>query len=111
MPQFVRRHPFVLLGLLSLCLFFSVDALSRTGHTATAAAAARPLRVLIVPMYAVWLPFTMLSVAVAGPNGVPGTVARLIWMCGLVAGFAPYTLADYMLARWLRAQTHRDTVA
>jgi hypothetical protein len=106
-PLFVRRHPFLLLGLLTLGLFFSVGALTRTGHAEAAAAAAGPLRVLIIPMYVVWLPFTMLNVAVTGPDGSPAAVARLIWICGLVAGLAPYALADHLLARRRRARAHR----
>jgi hypothetical protein len=69
------------------------------------AAAAPPLRVLIIPMYVIWLPFTMLNSALAGPGGAPSAVARLIWMCGLGAGLAPYVLADHLLAR---SRRHRD---
>ncbi|MFL5576563.1 MAG: hypothetical protein ACJ79S_11405 [Gemmatimonadaceae bacterium] len=104
----IRRHPFLLLGLLSLALFFIVEALNRAGHTNAAAAAAAPLRVLIIPMYVVWLPFTMLNVALMGPGGSPGTVARLIRICGLAAGLAPYALVDSLLVRWRRPRDHRD---
>ena len=105
---FIRRHPFLLLGLLTLGLFYMVEALSRAGHTHAAAVAATPLRVLIVPMYVVWLPFTMLNVALLGPGGSPGGGARLIWMCALAAGLAPYALVDDLLARWRRSYGHRD---
>ena len=47
-PLFVRRHPFPLLALLTLSMVFGVEALARTGHAETAAAAAGALRVLIV---------------------------------------------------------------
>ena len=107
---FIRRHPFLLLGLLTLGLFYIVEALNSAGHTHAAAAAATPLRVLI-PMYVVWLPFTMLNVALLGPGGSPGGGARLIWMCGLAAGLAPYALVDYLLARWRRPREHRDPAA
>jgi hypothetical protein len=59
-------------------------------------------------MYLVWLPFTMLNVAVAGPGGPPGAVGYLIWICGLAAGLAPYAVADSLVARWRRAHGHRD---
>ena len=72
------------------------------------AAAGPPLRVLIIPMYVIWLPFTMLNSALAGPGGAPSAVARLIWMCGLAAGLAPYVLADHLLARSRRSRGHRD---
>ena len=89
--------------------FFGVETLSRAGHTQiVAAAAAAPLRLLIIPMYVVWLVFTMLNVALTGPGGPPTAVATLIWMCGLAAGLAPYALADYLLARWRRVRDRRD---
>lgn len=99
MLLFDRRHPFLLLGLLTLGLFLGVDALTRTGHAEAAVAAAGPLRVLILPMYVVWLPFTMFNAAVVGLDGSPAAVARLIWICGLVAGLAPYALADLLARR------------
>jgi hypothetical protein len=108
-PLFVRRHPFLLLGLLALSLFFGVEALARTGHANAAAAASGPLRVLILPMYVVWLPFTVINGAVAGPDGSPEALARLIWICGLIAGLVPYALADYLLVRWRRY--HANAVA
>jgi hypothetical protein len=106
--SFIRRHPFLLLGLLTLTLFFAVEALNRAGYTQVAAAAAAPLRVLIVPMYVVWLPFTMLNAALIGPDGTPSAVAPLIWTCGLVAGLGPYVLVDYLLALDRRWRGHRD---
>ena len=104
----IRRHPFLLLGLVTLAWFFGVEALNRAGLAQAVAAAAPPLRMLIIPMYVVWLPFTMLNVALAGPGGVPSTIARLIWICGLAAGLAPYALADHLLGRWRRSRGHRD---
>jgi len=52
----IRRHPFLLLGLVTLAWFFGVEALNRAGLAQAVAAAAPPLRVLIIPMYVVWLP-------------------------------------------------------
>ena len=110
MPLFVRRHPFLLLGLLTLSLFHAVEALGRSGHTQAAAAVAGPLRLLIIPMYAVWLPFTMVNVAVAGPGGAPGLAGYMIWNLGLALGLAPYALADYLLERWRRSRDRRGHV-
>jgi hypothetical protein len=107
LPLFVRRNPFLLLGLLTLSLFLGVEALTRTGHADTAAAVAGPVRVLIVPMYVVWMPFTILNAGVVEPDASTGELVRLIWISGLVAGLAPYLLADYLLARRRRARGHR----
>ena len=105
---FIRRHPFLLLGLLTLALFFAVEGLDRAGHVHAVAVAGPALRVLIIPMYAVWLPFTMLNAALAASVGQSAAVAWLAWICSLVAGLVPYVLADRLLARWQRLRSHRD---
>jgi hypothetical protein len=64
--RFLGRHPFLLVGLATLALFFSVEALDRGGWTAAAAWLARPLRILILPMYMVWLPVMMVNTALLG---------------------------------------------
>src|SRR5215831_16511721 len=66
-----RRHPFLLIGLLTLGLFHLAEGLNRAGKTEIAQALAVPMRVLIVPMYVVWLLLTMAQVAIAGPRGLP----------------------------------------
>ena len=105
---FVRRHPFLLLGLLTLGWFFGVDALNRAGHPQAAAVTAPALRVFIIPMYVVWLLFSMLNVVVLGPVGAPSEVTRLISVIAFAAGLTPYALADYLLARWRRPHVHRE---
>ena len=70
-----RRHLFLLIGLLTLGLFFLVAGLDRTGHTGAADALAGLMRVAIVPMYLVWLVLTMALVALAGPGGPHGPLA------------------------------------
>ena len=110
MPPTIRRHPFLIFGLLTLLLFFVVEPLGRAGYTQAADMAAAPLRILIIPMYVIWLPFTMLIVALTGPDLTPGVLARAIWICGLVAGFAPYALADHLLAR-RRARENLDAAS
>ena len=98
-----RRHLFLLIGLLTLGLFFLVAGLDRTGHTGAADALAGLMRVAIVPMYLVWLVLTMALVALAGPGGPHGPLAAVIGGVGMIAGLAPYAFADYVLDRWRRA--------
>jgi len=97
MRHVFRRHFFLLIGLLTLCLFFLVEGLDRAGRTETAHVLAGPMRVLIVPMYLVWLVIAMAHVAIVGPVGVPGPFAAVVWGITMVAGLAPYALADYAL--------------
>uniref|UniRef100_Q01VZ9 Transmembrane protein n=1 Tax=Solibacter usitatus (strain Ellin6076) TaxID=234267 RepID=Q01VZ9_SOLUE len=99
----LRRHLFLLIGLLTLCLFFLVAGLDRAGKSETAHALAGPMRVLIVPMYLVWMLITMAVVAVVGPVGVPGAIGTVVSGIGLAAGLAPYVLVDYILDRLRRA--------
>jgi hypothetical protein len=102
-----RRRLFLLIGILTLCLFFLVAGLDRAGKTEDAQALAVPMRVLIIPMYLVWMLWTMALVAVAGPHGLPGLLGTIVSGIGLVTGLAPYVLADYLLDRWRHAATHK----
>ena len=97
-----RRHLFLLIGLLTLCLFFLVAGLDRAGKSETAHALAGPMRVVIVPMYLVWMVITMALVAIVGPVGLPGPFGAVVSGIGLVAGLAPYVLMDYILDRLRR---------
>jgi hypothetical protein len=108
MPSVVRHHPFLLVGLLTLALFAAVGALSSAGHTQAAAVAEVPLRVLIIPMYAVWLAVTILYVALNGTGGTTGVIVLLFWIAKLIAGFVPYALADHLLFRSGRRPHHPD---
>ena len=101
MRHVFRRHLFLLIGLLTLCLFFLVAALDRAGKSETAHALGGPMRVLIVPMYLVWMVITIAQVAVVGPEGLPGPLGVVVSGISLVAGLAPYAFADYVLDRWL----------
>ena len=103
-----RRHPFLLIGLLTLCLFHLAEGLNRAGKTEIAQALAVPMRVLIVPMYVVWLLLTMAQGAIAGPRGLPAPFATIVSIIKLVAGLGPYALLDYLLAHLRRAATRRD---
>jgi len=97
-----KRHLFLLIGLLTLSLFFVVAGLDRAGRSETAHALAGPLRVLIVPMYLVWMALAMAQVLIAGPVGLPGPLGAVVSGISLAAGLAPYAFADYVLHRWRR---------
>ena len=102
-----RRHLFLLIGLFTLCLFFLVAGLDRAGKSEAAHALAGPMRVLIVPMYLVWLAFTMAEVAIIGPVGLPGVFGTVVSYIGMAAGLAPYALADYVIDRWRQATARK----
>jgi hypothetical protein len=103
-----RRHLFLLIGLLTLCLFFLVAGLDRAGKGEAASALAVPMRVVIVPMYLVWLVFTMAEVAILGPKGLPGLFGVVVSCIGLTAGLAPYAFVDYLLERRRRAAKRKS---
>jgi hypothetical protein len=98
---------FLLIGVLTLNLFFLVAGLDRAGKIGMAHALAGPMRVLIVPMYLVWLLLTMAQVAIAGPVPLPAPFAVIVWGIDMVAGLAPYALADYLLHRLRRPGTRQ----
>jgi H+/Cl- antiporter ClcA len=102
-----RRHLFLLSGLLTLCLFFLVAGLDRAGKTETAHALAGPMRVLILPMYLVWMVITIVQVAIGGPVGLPGPFGAIVSGISLAAGLAPYAFADYVLDRWRQVATRK----
>lgn len=99
----LRRHLFLLIGTLSLSLFFLVAALDRAGKTGAAQTLAEPMRVLIVPIYLVWMLIAIAQAAVAGPHGLPQPIAMIVGGISMVAGLAPYALVDYILDRFRRA--------
>jgi len=68
----LKQNPFLTLGCFTLVLFFLVEALQREGATVASERLAGPMRVFIIPMYLVWLVITMITVALAGPDGLPG---------------------------------------
>ena len=105
MRHLLGRHLFLLIGVLTLCLFFLVARLDVAGKVEMARALAVPMRVLIVPMYLVWLLLTMAQVAIAGPVRLPAPFAAIVWGINMVAGLAPYALVDYVLDRIRRAAT------
>lgn len=97
--RWLLRHPFFALGLLTLALFLGVEALRVQGAIGAAEQLAVPLRIIIVPMYLVWLGLTMAYVALLGPES-PGTILRIAWAAlQFTGGLVPYLAADYLLAR------------
>jgi hypothetical protein len=103
-----RRHLFLLIGLLTLCLFHLVEGLNRAGKTELAQTLAVPMRVLIVPMYVVWLLLSMAVVAIAGPHSLPAPFSAIAPIISSLAGLGPYALLDYVLNRLRRSATRRD---
>lgn len=97
-----RRHLFLLIGLLTLCLFFLVAGLDKAGQSEMAHGLAGPMRVVIVPMYLVWMLITMALVAIVGPFGMRGPFGSVVSGIGLAAGLVPYVLLDYILDRLRR---------
>jgi hypothetical protein len=100
MPRWLWRHPFVRLGLGTLLLFFVVEGLREPAVLEAAQQLAVPLRLLIIPMYLVWLLLTMLYVAVWGP-GAASPHFGVVWaILQFLAGLVPYATADDLLHRW-----------
>ncbi|HTP32406.1 MAG TPA: hypothetical protein VMJ75_09545 [Candidatus Acidoferrales bacterium] len=103
MRHVLHRHAFLLFGIVTLCLFFPLAALDQAGvgyvHTAAVA-----LRVLIVPIYLVWLLLTILNVAVS--RMLPMPFVTLVSIITMFAGLAPYAFLDYWLDRRRRSRTH-----
>lgn len=103
--RWLLRHPFLVLGLLTLALFFGVEALRAEGAVGIAEQLAVPLRIIIIPMYLVWLGLTMAYVALFGPEP-PGSLVRLLWAAiQFTGGLFPYLAADYLLSRVRREDT------
>jgi hypothetical protein len=86
-----------LIGLVTLCVFFFVEGLNRTGQRDAAQALARSLRVLILPMYLAWTLFAIVRVATLGPLAQPGLFGAVVSGIGLAVGLLPYVFADYLL--------------
>ncbi len=84
-----RQHPFVFIGLLSLCLLFLIPGLGSS-----------PMRVLVMPTYLIWLGWSMAEFALVGASGVAHPLGVIVSGFGLLVGFAPYAFADYALDRW-----------
>jgi len=110
MRRWLVAHPFLVLGIITLLLFAAVEMLRTNGALALSRQLAGPMRLLIIPMYLMWLLVTMLNVALIGPTGADGVLRWIFAALQLVGGFAPYILADYLLGRW-RMSRHTRTLA
>ncbi|HTS64397.1 MAG TPA: hypothetical protein VMH28_20380 [Candidatus Acidoferrales bacterium] len=97
MRHVLHRHLFLSIGVLSLALFFVVAGLDGAGKTNLAQILGGPMRLLIIPIYLVWMLIAILQVAIAGPEGLPQPFAMLMWIFSMVAGLTPYALLDYLL--------------
>jgi hypothetical protein len=94
MGYVLRRHAFLLFGLLTLTVFFIVEVAAKLGYNDLADTLAVPMRVLIIPMYIVWLLLTMAHVAIFGPAALSLLFAIVVYGIHLTACFLPYLLAD-----------------
>ncbi len=102
MRQVLRRHLFLFIGVLSLSLFFLVPMIDRADESGIAQTLARPMRILIVPIWLVWTLIAMAQVRLAGgslTHPLPQPLAIVVWFLSVVAGLAPYALVDYILDR------------
>jgi hypothetical protein len=104
MRHLLRRHAFLLLGLFTLLLFYAAPLLDQAGWTGAASGLTVLMRVLIVPMYLVWLVVSIVWVALVGPVVQPGFLATVASLLGFVAGLVPYVCADYLLHCWRRSR-------
>jgi hypothetical protein len=111
MRRWLWRHPFLTVGLVTLLLFFVVEGLRDRGATQAAQQLAVPLRFLIIPMYLVWLPLTMLYVALWGPGAASPHLGVAWAILQFIAGLVPYVAADYLLHRWRNPRPQRHLVA
>jgi hypothetical protein len=120
--RLLRRHLFLGIGLATLLLLYAVASMDRRVEYNAAATLPYPsagaaqevqqapsatarvmlagvMRVLIVPIYLVWMLIAMLLVAAEGPHGLPQPLATVVSGVSIVAGLAPYALADYVVER------------
>jgi hypothetical protein len=84
-----RQHPFLIVGLATFGLFLLVESVSSLARVAPVAT--QILRVLIVPL---WLMRTL--ELIIGVDSWPGIIQFVV---ALPLLFAPYVLADWVLAR------------
>ena len=100
----LSRHLFLHIGLFTLLIYAAVPILDQAGWTGVASALSIVMRVLIVPMYLVWLVVSILRVAIAGPLVQPGFLATVASLLGFAAGLVPYVCADSLLHRWRQSR-------
>jgi len=98
----LRRHFFLLTGVISLPLFFLTAGMGQGGGFGEALSVA--MRILIVPAYLVWMLIAIVQAALVGPHGLPGSIGIMVSGLGMIAGLAPYAVADYILDRIRRAR-------
>jgi len=111
MRRWLKQHPFLILGVGTLLLFAAVETLRAFGAVEASLRLALPMRVLIIPMYLVWLGLAVLGVTVAGADGLAGPLGTLFWGTQLLCGLAPYIAGDYLLRRWRDAHSGRHRAA
>jgi len=97
----VRNHPALLFACLTIGMFFLAGALPHTGIRAALMAL---VRVLIIPFYAGYLA-ALLTVRALGYSIASGNLlARTVALGQVLAGFAPYLVADVLWRRYRRSR-------
>jgi hypothetical protein len=97
MMAILRRHPFLILGLMALALFFIGPQLlgSADGQLFRAF-----LRVIVIPAYLGGLLFSMVVTALSPGAAASDYTGVFIAVGQVAAGLTPYVLADYLLRRF-----------
>ena len=90
MREWMARHPFLLLGVVSIVLYAT---LARSGVMVGL------LRVLILPAYLMWMIVTVIQVRLGGATQLPTAVGVLLLLVKFAAALLPYVAADALLDR------------
>lgn len=98
---------FLLFGVFTLVLLFTVQVAAKLDYNDVADILVGPMRMLIIPMYLVWLLLTMAQVAILGSAPPPWPLAIVVYAVHLTFGFLPYLLADYAVDLLLRKRRSR----
>ena len=93
MRTWIARHPFLLLGVISIALY---AVLARVGPLELL------LRVLIIPAYVMSLLVTVFQVRLGGASQLPAAAGIALLVLKLVAALLPYVAADALLSRMRR---------
>lgn len=100
----MMRHPFLLVGIFTVFLYFLVGVLVATGKNETAKVLDVVMPVVMAPMALVWFAICpVLPTLIRGGGWHDQIGAAMLLFIMFAAGLAPYVLADYVLDRWRRA--------
>ncbi len=91
MKGWLKRHPFLILGLLTLALFFIMQSTQGRFTPDTQNAMSKGFAVIVLPMYLMWVLVYLLT----SGDFEKGPVISVLMM---LAGLVPYLLADKVLS-------------